>query len=130
MKNGIASSAKLSMPVAIRCATRSDPGSSPVAITLSVAEMPTANATGTFKASSRTKLMRRTMVAIDVAQRSALRRPDGGAESLGQEPHAVPGRGQPAQGKREIDVAHGHTERGGSAGRAPVSGAPASIRRT
>ena len=71
MKNGIASSAKLSMPVAIRCATSSDPGSSPVAITPSVVEMPMANATGTFRASNTTKLTRRTAGAIVAAQSSA-----------------------------------------------------------
>ncbi len=48
MKNGIASSAKLSMPVAMLCATAVKAGMPPIARKASIAAIPMQNATGTL----------------------------------------------------------------------------------
>jgi len=60
MKNGIASSAKLSMPVAMLCATAVKAGIPPIARNASIAAIPMQNATGTLSSSRTAKLTTRT----------------------------------------------------------------------
>jgi hypothetical protein len=62
IKNGIASSVKLLIPVAILCAVATNAGKSPIAKSARTVEMPMQNAIGTFKTTSIVKLKTRINV--------------------------------------------------------------------
>src|SRR4030042_6574414 len=86
IKNGIANSAKLSIPVAILCATATNVGNPPMVIIARTVDIPMQNATGTFnkiriaKLATKTNIGRSKILSFQILMYQPFEYPDGRIE--------------------------------------------------